>query len=89
MPFRINRRKPGAPSKPLRFPLLYRLLLLALGAALAWLGSRPRTPATFMYWNWRGQPVYPNSVAPIGAVMILISLIPASWIERLFNRLAR
>jgi len=89
MPFHPNRRKPSPPGKKLQFPWWHRLWLAGLGAFLAWLGSYPRNPANFMYWNWHRQPVYPNSLAPIGAVLMVVSFIPASWMERAANRLLR
>jgi hypothetical protein len=89
MSFHLKGREPSETPKKLAFPLWCRLLLAALGAALAWGGSYPRNPTNFMHWNWLHQPVYPNSVMPIGAVLILVCLIPASWIERAIERLAR
>ena len=86
MSFHVKGHKPSALPKKLVFPLWCRLLIAALGAALAWWGSFPRSPANFGYLNWRGQPVFPSSVVPIGAVLILVSLVPASWIERAFQR---
>ena len=89
MPFHVSGRKPGHPTKALRFPLGCRLLIAALGAALVLLGGLSRNPLNFGYLNWRGQPVYPNALVPIGAILIILSFVPTSWIERTIERLAR
>jgi hypothetical protein len=89
MSFHVSGRKPSRPRKELRFPLGYRFLLAGLGAGLAWFGSYSRNPANFGYRNWRGELFYPNSVVPIGAVLMVVSFVPASWIERAANRLFR
>jgi hypothetical protein len=89
MPFHVSGRKPRLRAKTFRFPFGYRLLLATLGAALAWFGSLPRNPANFGYLNWRGQPVYPNGLAPLGAVLLIVCFVPASWIEGIIERLVR
>ena len=82
-----ERPKAVAPPKKLVFPWWWRALLASLGTALVWCGSFPRNPANFMYLNYRALPIYPNSYVPVGAALIIVSLIPASWIERAFKRL--
>ena len=89
MPYHVRGHKPIPPRKKLVFSVWYRLLLASLGAGLVWCGSYPRNPANFMYLNWRRQPFYPNSVVPIGIVLIVVSAIPTSWIDRAVRRLAR
>jgi hypothetical protein len=42
-----------------------------------------------MYLNYRALPIYPNSYVPVGAALIIVSLIPASWVERAFKRRVR
>lgn len=62
-------------------------MLAGLGAGLAYCGSLPRSPANFIVLDWRGRFGYPSSVMPIGVVMIVVAVLPASWIERAFERL--
>ncbi len=73
----------------LRFSLFYRVLLGSFGAAVAWFASYPRDIEHFSGHNYLGQVVFPNAVAPIGAVLSLVCLLPASWIQRAVQRFIR
>jgi hypothetical protein len=63
--------------------------LAGFGAVAAWFASFPRNPTNFMYLNWRGQQIFPNSFLPVGILLIVISILPASWLEAIARRLAR
>jgi hypothetical protein len=87
MSFHVKASKSSVQVKKLRFPLAYRLSLAGFGTVTAWFASFPRNPANFMYLNWRGQQIYPNSFVPVGILLIVISILPASWLAAVVRRL--
>jgi hypothetical protein len=88
MRFHTKRRKLVATQK-LRFPLVVRVYFVGFGAALAWLAAYPRDLQHFVSINWLGQPCFPIVIIPMAILMALLSLLPASWIERSIQRVFR
>jgi hypothetical protein len=87
MPFHVGGHKPKPPARKFAFSIKYRLLVAATGAALIWTGLFRLEHGMFM---WEGalyhQPHSAVAQITLGGAVILVSLLPVSWADRIAKR---
>jgi hypothetical protein len=89
MPFHVRGHKTHPPdATKFRYGLKKRLLVAAFGALFVFGGWFKIMHGTYYWTNRYGEPVYSTSLIATGAVILLLALLPSSWIENLAKRIA-
>jgi hypothetical protein len=73
----VEKRPETAPT-----PIKQRLKLTAVGLVLILFGALKIARSVQVSAHWTGQPLFSWGLVTSGAVCILLSLIPMSWITR-------
>ena len=82
MSFHVGGHKPTPPPpKPKEFGIKNRLQAAAMGALLIFGGVFRLEYGVFVGFNWYRQPVFSHDLIAAGGVMILVALLPSSWIK--------
>jgi hypothetical protein len=69
---------------PYNFTLKRRLGAAAIGIVLVFVGLVRQVSGETVLIHWTGQQQYSYGVIAAGGFMLLISLVPNSWLDRLF-----
>jgi hypothetical protein len=87
--YHIGGHKPKAKPRAAPAPIWIRILLAAAGAAV-FIGAKDAFRGGRLFGlNSLRQPVYPEAAMGMGALLILLALIPWSWLDRVAKRFVR
>jgi hypothetical protein len=90
MPFHVGGHKPKpTPKKSIGFSVGRRILFGGVGAFMICDGLFRFNQGQFFGVDWYSRPVYTTSFVVTGAVGVLFSLLPVSWLERAAKRISR
>jgi len=80
MPFHVAGHKPRTVKHSV-FGIKQRLGLVAWGAVFLALGVLRFSDGVLFIVNWQAMPIYSGAVIATGAVLIVLAMIPLSWLE--------
>jgi hypothetical protein len=92
MPFHIHGKKPRY-RKPedvetFRFTLKRRLILLGMGVLGMLAGVYQILYAPLLSENWQHMPANSMAFVTIGVPLVVLALLPSSWVEKLMDYIA-
>jgi hypothetical protein len=81
MPFHVDRHKPKA-AKRFAFALGPRLLVATFGGLLIFGGFFRLSHGVLFALNYYSLPVFSGGQIAVGVVVVLVAMIPSSWLEK-------
>jgi hypothetical protein len=84
MPFHVGGHKPRALKHSVS-GIKQRLTLVAMGAVCLALGLFRLSRGVLFVVNWHAMPMYSGAVIAMGSALILLAMIPLSWLETVFH----
>ena len=84
MPFHAAAHK-ARTVKRTGFGIKQRLVLVAWGAVFLAVGLLRFSDGVLFIVNWQAMPIYSGAVMVTGAVLIVLAMIPVSWVETVFH----
>jgi hypothetical protein len=84
MPFHVGGHKPR-PVKRSVSGMKQRLGLVLWGVVLLALGLLRFSDGVLFIINWQSMPIYAGALIATGAGLIMLAMIPFSWVETVFH----